>query len=97
MRNFICTLLFASTMIAATNLPSEARASGPGQPADWNQYFYYPYVYYPHNFRNFRGFNHMYYKYPKEMQIPVYRKDWYNFYPSEKPWYKGHHDILDIF
>ena len=99
-RRTIVTALLVAASCAATCAvaPSSAQAAGDGQPADWGRFYYYPYVYYPHNFQqNVRGYDHMYYKYPQSMQIPVYNKSWYNFYPTEKPYYQGHHFILDVF
>lgn len=68
-----------------------------GQPSDWNRFNYYPYVYYPHNFQQPQEYNHMYHRYPQSRQIPVYNKDWYNFYPSARPYHMGHHFVLDVF
>ncbi|MCH7987597.1 MAG: hypothetical protein IID46_00445 [Planctomycetes bacterium] len=98
-RTFAATLVFLATFLVASSLaPNEAHAAGRGQPTDWNRFYYYPYVYYPHNFqRNTTSYDHMYYRYPQNRRIPVYNANWYNFYPSEKPYYKGHHFILDIF
>ena len=77
---------------------SESQAAGQGQPTDWNRFYYYPYVYYPQNFRRQRGsYDHMYYRYSPGQRIPVYNKSWYNFYPTEKPYHKGHHFLLDVF
>ena len=28
----------------------------------------------------------MYYRYPQAQQIPVYNKDWHNFYPTDRKW-----------
>ncbi len=77
--------------------PNTASASNPGQPTDWQRFYYYPYVYYPQNFQTPHQYDSLYYRYPVERRIPVYNKDWYNFYPTEKPWHKGHHFILDVF
>ena len=75
-----------------------AQAAGNGQPSNWNRFFYYPYMYYPHNFQRQQGsFNHMYYRYPANRRIPVYNKNWYNFYPTARPYHKGKHFILDVF
>lgn len=86
-----------STQDADLSGKAEAQAQQVGQPSDWQRFYYYPYVYYPHNFQPPQQYDSMYYKYPAERRIPVYNKDWYNFYPTEKPWYKGHHFILDVF
>lgn len=95
-RTVLTALILLVSAGAAINFTArEATAGGQGQPTDWERYYYYPYVYYPHNFQKPQQFNHMYYKYPQQMQIPVYRKDWHNFYPSPRPYHKGHHFILD--
>lgn len=78
--------------------PTSAQAAGNGQPSNWNRFFYYPYMYYPHNFQRQQGsFNHMYYRYPANRRIPVYNKNWHNFYPTARPYHKGNHFILDVF
>jgi hypothetical protein len=54
---------------------------------DWNRMYHYPYVYYPQNFYGpdyYRSSEDMYYRYPAEMRIPVYHKQWQNFYPAER-------------
>ncbi len=76
---------------------SPAHAAGTGQPTDWQRFYYYPYVYYPHNFQRPKSYDHLYYRYPPSMQIPVYNSSWYNFYPTKKPYHWGHHFILDVF
>ena len=73
-------------------------AAQPGQPADWERFYYYPYVYYPHNSQRYpESYDHLYYRYPAERRIPVYNADWHNFYPSKRPYHMGHHFLLDIF
>lgn len=82
---------------------------------DWERYYHYPYVYYPQNFwgsEYYRSSNNMYYRYPPEMRIPVYNKQWQNYYPAAHAGYQngrhfgpqkglryhsGHHFILDVF
>ena len=91
-------LVFLTILVAAsTATPSTAEAAGRGQPSDWQRFYYYPYVYYPQNFGPLQEYDNLYYRYPAERQIPVYNSDWYNFYPSEKPYYRGHHFYLDVF
>ena len=54
---------------------------------DWNRMYHYPYVYYPQNFWGndyYRSSENMYYRYPPEMRIPVYNKQWQNFYPQHR-------------
>lgn len=94
MRRGICVAFLWTLVLGAANLAS---AAGEGQPTDWGRFYYYPYVYYPHNFQAPQEFNHLYYRYPPSRQIPVYNKDWHNFYPTERKWHKGHHFVLDIF
>lgn len=67
---------------------------------DWNRFYHYPYVYYPQNFWSadyYRSSEHLYYRYPQEMRIPVYNKNWQNYYPSGRKYHQGHHFILDVF
>jgi hypothetical protein len=54
---------------------------------DYNRMYHYPYVYYPQNYWGsdyYRSSDDMYYRYPPEMRIPVYHKQWQNFYPAER-------------
>lgn len=74
-----------------------AEAAPPGQPSNWNRFYHYPYVYYPHNLQAPVTYDHMYYRYPAQRQIPVYNQGWHNFYPSKHPYHKGHHMTLDVF
>jgi hypothetical protein len=67
---------------------------------DWNRFYHYPYVYYPQNFWGsdyYRSSEDMYWRYPPEMQIPVYNKQWHNEYPQKPRYYQGHQFILDVF
>lgn len=98
-RRAIGTLLvMCAALVAASTLsPGEARAAGRGQPTDWQRFYNYPYVYYPHNFQQPQSYDSMYYRYPPDRRIPVYNKGWYNEYPTERPYHKGHHFILDVF
>ena len=75
-------------------------AAGEGQPANWQRFYYYPYVYYPQNFwgsEYYRSADSMYHRYPAEMRIPVYNKSWHNYYPEGRRYHWGHHFILDVF
>jgi len=70
------------------------------QATDWNRFYHYPYLYYPHNFwsnRYYRSANDLYHRYPPEMRIPVYNKEWHNPYPQGRLYHSGHHFILDTF
>ena len=98
MRRLIAGFVFAATVciaLAATSTTTEA--AGRGQPADWQRFYYYPYIYYPHTFQAPTEFNHLYYRYPPARQIPVYNEAWHNFYPTERPYHKGKHFMLDVF
>ena len=91
-------VLAAMLLVSPFALESQARAGGRGQPTDWKRFFYYPFVYYPHNFRRPRkSFDHLYYRYGPEQRIPVFNKNWHNFYMRERPYHRGHHFILDVF
>lgn len=66
---------------------------------DFNRFQHYPYVYYPQNFYGseyYRSSDSLYYRYPSEMQIPVYNKKWENYYPKQQRYHWGHHFILDV-
>jgi hypothetical protein len=63
---------------------------------DWERFYHYPYVFYPQNFWGsdyYRSSEHLYYRYPPEMRIPVYNKQWHNYYPEAASWdrYIGGH------
>lgn len=65
---------------------------------DWNRLYHYPYVYYPQNFWSseyFQSSNDLYFRYPPEMRVPVYNKQWMNLYPEGRLYHSGHHFILD--
>ncbi len=67
---------------------------------DWNRLYHYPYVYYPQNFwasEYYQSSNDLYYRYPPEMRIPVYNKQWMNMYPEGRLYHMGSHFILDTF
>ena len=90
-------LLFAAAIVSSYTA-GEAQAAPPGQPTNWQRFYHYPYVYYPHNYQRYpESYDHMYYRYPVQKQIPVFNADWHNFYLMDKPYYRGHHYTLDIF
>ena len=67
---------------------------------DWNRLYHYPYVYYPQNFWGndyYRSAEDMYYRYPPEMRIPVYNREWHNEYPQPRRYYQGSHFTADTF
>jgi hypothetical protein len=95
LKRFLMIMIIAIT--ASVSMPTQVEAAPPGQPADWQRFYHYPYVYYPHSFQQQQPNDSMYYKYGPAMRIPVYNKAWYNFYPTEKPYHSGHHFLLDVF
>jgi hypothetical protein len=61
---------------------------------DWDRFYHYPYVYYPQNFWGddyYRSSESLYYRYPPEMRIPVYNRQWHNEYPQAAYWDKWMH------
>ena len=67
---------------------------------DWERFYHYPYVYYPQNFYGneyYKSSESLYYRYPQEMRIPVYNRQWHNEYPEPRRYHWGHHYTLDIF
>ena len=66
----------------------------------WERFYHYPYTYYPQNYWSadyYKSSESLYYRYPQEMRIPVYNKDWQNEYPQARRYHSGHHFILDVF
>ena len=67
---------------------------------DWERFYHYPYVWYPQNFwgnEYYRSSEDLYFRYPPEMRVPVYNRQWMNFYPSAHRYHQGHQFILDVF
>ena len=67
---------------------------------DYDRFYHYPYVYYPHNFYGneyFRSADDLYHRYPAEMRTPIYNRQWFNEFPNPRKYYRGHHFILDQF
>jgi len=97
-KNFLTITICVFTFVVSSWTSTQVEAAPPGQPTNWQRFYYYPYVYYPHNYQTQpESYDHLYYRYPTERRIPVYNKDWHNFYPSERPYHWGHHFILDVF
>ena len=66
----------------------------------WQRLYHYPYVYYPQNFWSseyYQSSDDLYYRYPPEMRVPVYNKQWHNMYPEGALYHRGHHMMLDTF
>lgn len=110
MLRFVTRALCGAMLLAAMTVAVEAQAQQPrayGQVwggsytnQDWERFYHYPYVYYPQNFwgnEYYRSSDSLYYRYPPEMQIPVYNKKWHNYYPAGRRYHSGHHFILDVF
>lgn len=87
--------LFAAAILSSMFCVTDAQAqqaygrqwSGSYNTQDWNRMYHYPYVYYPQNFWGsdyYRSSENMYYRYPPEMRVPVYHKQWENFYPEHR-------------
>ena len=67
---------------------------------DWDRLYHYPYVYYPQNFWSseyYKSSDNLYHRYPQEMRVPVYNKQWMNYFPEGRLYHSGHHFILDQF
>jgi hypothetical protein len=67
---------------------------------DWNRFYHYPYVYYPQNFWGsdyYRSAESLYFRYPPEMRVPVYNREWQNEYPQDRRYHSGYHFIMDVF
>ena len=76
------------------------RSWGAQSAQSWERFYHYPYVYYPQNYRGddfYRSADSLYFRYPQEMRIPVYNRKWHNYYPSGRPYHRGHQFVLDVF
>jgi hypothetical protein len=100
--------LAAAALLSAVSAADEAQAQQAYGRAwgstyntlDWDRFYHYPYVYYPQNFwgnEYYRSADSLYFRYPPEMRIPVYNRHWHNYYPTPRPYHRGHHFILDVF
>ncbi len=102
---FIAVLLLGSLGVVTQTASADQRAygrtwGGESDYRDWNRFYHYPYVYYPQNFYGqeyFQSSDSLYHRYPAEMRIPVYNKQWHNMYPSNRRYHSGHHFMLDVF
>ena len=93
-------IVLAVITVAVLTSVRTVEAAPPGQPSDWQRFYHYPYVYYPQNFwgnEYYRSSEDLYFRYPPEMQIPVYNKKWHNEYPENRRFHSGHHFMLDVF
>lgn len=99
-----CTIAFA-VLNHADSADAQQQAYG----ANWGQqntavnydkFYHYPYVTYPQNYwgnNYYRSADSLYYRYPPEMRIPVYNRDWHNEYPTPRRYHWGHHFLTDVF
>ncbi len=104
-------LIFLSLLVAAAVLIFDASDAQAQQAfnrqwgrtystQDWNRFLHYPYVYYPQNFwgeEYYKSSGDLYHRYPAEMRIPVYNKQWHNYYPEGRRYHWGHHFNLDVY
>ena len=58
-RKVLGGLILLAVCAACCSSPS-VQAAEVGQPYDWNRFYYYPYVYYPHNFQAPQQYDNMY-------------------------------------
>ena len=106
-RRTLLALLCAATLSAC--VPTESRAEerafnrvwgGAYQSRDWERFYHYPYVFYPQNYYGneyYRSAESLYFRYPPEMRIPVYNKQWHNEYPQPRRYHSGAHFVTDVF
>ena len=52
-------LAVCAAMSTAAPSTAEAQCRGVGQPSDWGRFYYYPYVYYPENFKPLESYDNM--------------------------------------
>lgn len=108
LRKTLLSLLYAMALVSMSSLTTQAsdpRAygrtwGGASSNRDVQRFYHYPYVFYPQNFLGseyYKSSDSLYYRYPPEMQIPVYNRHWHNEYPSPRRYHSGHHFILDVF
>lgn len=105
LRKMLLGLVVAAMAFTASGQAADVNAygvqwGGTSANRDYNRFYHYPYVYYPQNFYGseyYRSSDSMYYRYPAEMQIPVYNRRWHNEYPSQKRYHFGHHFLTDVF
>ncbi len=67
---------------------------------DWERFYHYPYVFYPQNYYGneyYRSNGSLYNRYPQEMRVPVYNKQWHNYYPEGRRYHWGNHFETDVY
>lgn len=101
----VCVVAFAafnqcSSAQAQSPQPAYGASWGQQGPSNMNRFYHYPYVTYPQNYWGsdyYRSQDSLYHRYPAEMRVPVYNKQWYNYYPTSRRYHFGHQFILDVF
>ena len=98
----LCATIFSFVTADQAEAQQQAfgRSWGSQSAQSWDRFYHYPYVYYPQNYYGnnyYRSADDMYFRYPQEMRIPVYNRKWHNYYPSARPYHRGHHFVLDVF
>ena len=91
---------FVTADSAEAQQPAFGQSWGAQSAQSWDRFYHYPYVYYPHNYAGkdaYRSSDSLYYRYTQAMRVPVYNKKWHNYYPSARPYHRGHQFILDVF
>jgi hypothetical protein len=105
-RRIVVSSLVALSLLMVTRCASaQERAfgaiwGGNNQAGNMERFYHYPYVYYPQNYwggEYYRSADSLYYRYPPEMRVPVYNRQWYNEYPTPRRYHWGHHFITDVF
>jgi len=94
------TVVFTAQSAEAQTHAYGATWGGNNTSQNYERFYHYPYVTYPHNYYGnnyYRSADSLYYRYPKEMRIPVYNKAWHNYYPSSRRYHWGHQFVTDIF
>ncbi|GHT23511.1 hypothetical protein FACS189419_07570 [Planctomycetales bacterium] len=104
LRTFVLTLVCLLCLTFLTADVSAQQAYGrnwaTADSQNWQRFYYYPYVYYPHNYYTqeyYQSSGDLYNRYPAEMRVPAYNKQWINFYPTTRRYHQGNHFRLDIF
>ena len=100
-RLFCATGCLLVVSLVQSTTATSVEAAPPEQPPSWGQFDKSPYAFrtfYPSNRMRPPGrYSHLYYRYPTEAQIPIYRKDWINFAPPVREYNPGHRMVLDVF
>jgi hypothetical protein len=93
-------IVFSATEASAQERAFSRVWGGQYGRTDWERFYHYPYVWYPQNFwgnEYYRSSEDLYFRYPPEMRVPVYNRQWHNYYPEGRRYHQGHHFILDVF